>query len=400
MNLEERFLKYVSFDTQSQENSTTFPSTLKQHELANYLVDELHNLGIENASKDQYGYVYAKIEGTLPQTIGLIAHVDTALELTGANVKPRIIPSYDGSDITFPNGLKMTPADFPVLSTLKGCRLITTSGDTLLGADDKAGIAIIMTLVDKIRKQNAKYPSIFVCFTPDEETGDGTKFFNYDLYKVDFAYTLDGADIKYLNYECFNAATAIITINGKSIHPGEAKDKLVNSLEVAHEFHGMLPKMMKPEHTTGYEGFNHLNNVEGGVQQTTLHYIIRNHDFALFEEQKQEFLNISNALNQKYGDNTVQVQLIESYRNMKELIEPHHEIIDYPIEALRRHGITCEIVPIRGGTDGARLSYNGILCPNLGTGSYNHHGPFEIANITQMEQMVDVLITMLTEVIH
>ncbi len=399
MTILERFIKYVKIDTQAVEDSSTFPSSLKQLKLADLLVEELHSLGISNAFRDEYGYVYAKIEGSKPQTVGLIAHMDTALEMPDENVNPQVIESYDGKDIILKNGLAIKVSEFPFLAELVGKKLVTTDGNTLLGADDKAGIAIIMQLLEVLPQIKEPLPSLFICFTPDEEIGDGTKYFNYDLFKVDFAYTLDGADIKYINYENFNAASAHITINGKSIHPGEAKDKLINSMEVAHEFHSMLPHEAKPEYTSWYEGFNHMTGISGCVQQTTMSYIIRNHDLKLFNEQKELFKSIASKLNEKYGEGTVVLDLQDSYMNMAELIKPHFEIVQYAIDALALHGIKAEIVPIRGGTDGARLSYGGILTPNLGTASYNHHGAMEIANITQMEQMVEVLITMLTKVI-
>ena len=399
MTILERFIKYVKIDTQAVEDSSTFPSSLKQLKLADLLVDELKSLGISNAFRDEYGYVYAKVEGSKPQTVGLIAHMDTALEMSDENVNPQVIESYDGKDIVLKNGLQIKVSEFPFLAELVGRKLVTTDGNTLLGADDKAGIAIIMQLLEVLPQIKEPLPSLFICFTPDEEIGDGTKYFNYDLFKVDYAYTLDGADIKYINYENFNAASANITINGKSIHPGEAKDKLINSMEVAHEFHAMLPHEAKPEYTSWYEGFNHMTGINGCVQQTTMSYIIRNHDLKLFNEQKELFKSNASKLNEKYGEGTVVLDLQDSYMNMAELIKPHFEIVQYAIDALSMHGIKAEIVPIRGGTDGARLSYGGILTPNLGTASYNHHGAMEIANISQMEQMVDVLITMLTKVI-
>lgn len=398
MNLLERFITYVKFDTQSAENSDTFPSTLKQHALADFLVNELHEIGVKNAFKDEYGYVYGKIEGKKPLTIGLIAHMDTALEVTDENVRPNIIENYNGKDITLETGLQIKVEDFPFLKEFVGNTLVTTSGDTLLGADDKAGIAIIMTLADKILKSNEEYPSLFICFTPDEEIGDGAKYFNYDLFKVDFAYTLDGGPINVFNYENFNAASAKVIVNGKSIHPGEAKDKMINSINVAMEFDGLLPKQKRPEYTQMYEGFNHLNGIEGGVQQTELDYIIRNHDLNLLEMQKNEFKNAAEFLNKKYGQGTIDLQIVDSYRNMKEFIVPHPEILELPKKALKLFGIDSIDYPIRGGTDGARLTYEGVLTPNLGTGSYNHHGAMEFANITEMNLFVDVLFAMLTKI--
>lgn len=396
MNLLERFLKYVSFDTQSADESTTFPSTLKQHQLADFLVQELHSLGVSNAYKDEFSYVYGKILGRINKSIGLIAHLDTALEISGENVKPNIIDQYNGESIILKNGLNISKNDFPFLTNLIGHKLVTTDGTTLLGADDKAGIAIIMTLVEKIVNSKEDLPTIYIAFTPDEEVGNGTLHFNYDYFKVDFAYTIDGGPINYINYENFNAASAIVKVNGKSIHPGSAKNKMINSLMIAMEFDRLLPQNARPEYTEDHEGFNHLNDLNGSVSNTQMNYIIRNHDFEQFEKQKQDFIRIKDYLNQKYGYEIINLQIIDSYRNMKELILPHPEILNYPACALREFGYEPVMEPIRGGTDGARLSYEGILCPNLGTGSYNHHGPMEFSDITDMNKMVDILFYMLT----
>lgn len=396
MNILERFLKYVSFDTQSAEESNTFPSTLKQHKLADYLVEELKSLGVDNAFKDEHSYVYAKIPGKINKSIGLIAHLDTALEIKGDDVKPNIIKDYDGNDIILANGIEISTKDYPFLNSLVNHQLITTDGNTLLGADDKAGIAIIMSVVEKVLSTNDLYPTIYIAFTPDEEVGNGTLYFNYDYFKVDFAYTIDGGPINYINYENFNAASASVKINGKSIHPGSAKNKMVNSLMVAMEFDRLLPEKSRPEFTEGYEGFNHLNDMNGGVNETNMNYIIRNHDFNLFEQQKSDFVNAMNYLNNKYGYQVVELGIVDSYRNMKELILPHQEILDYPIQALKSFNLQPVMEPIRGGTDGARLSYEGVLCPNLGTGSYNHHGPMEIADITDMTKMVEIITHMLS----
>lgn len=396
MNLLERFLKYVSFDTQSADESSTFPSTLKQHQLADFLVQELHSLGVTNAYKDEFSYVYGKIPGRINKSIGLIAHLDTALEISGENVKPNIIDQYNGESIILKNGLNISKNDFPFLTNLIGHKLVTTDGTTLLGADDKAGIAIIMTLVEKIVNSKEDLPTIYIAFTPDEEVGNGTLHFNYDYFKVDFAYTIDGGPINYINYENFNAASAIVKVNGKSIHPGSAKNKMINSLMIAMEFDRLLPQNARPEYTEAHEGFNHLNDLNGSVSNTQMNYIIRNHDFEQFEKQKQDFIRIKDYLNQKYGYEIINLEIIDSYRNMKELILPHPEILNYPACALREFGYEPVMEPIRGGTDGARLSYEGILCPNLGTGSYNHHGPMEFSDITDMNKMVDILFYMLT----
>ena len=399
MTLLDRFLKYVSFDTQSDPDSTTYPSTLKQHKLADYLVKELLDLGVDNAFKDEFAYVYGIIPGKINKKIGLIAHMDTATEMSGANIKPNIIENYDGKDIKLASGLDILVKDFPFLTKFKGNTLVTTSGDTLLGADDKAGIAVIMTLIEKRLVSKNDFPTIYVCFTPDEEIGGGTDHFNVKYFDVDFAYTLDGSSIDTINFENFNACNAIVTIEGNSIHPGEAYQRLINSQEVAVEFHNLLPHEMRPEYTKDYEGFFHLTDMVGEVQKTTLKYIIRDHDLELFKQKKALILSVRDDLNKKYKNKIVEVELKDQYFNMAELIKPHPEIIEIPRKALKDYNIEMKCLPIRGGTDGAMLSFKGILCPNLGTGSYNHHGAKELANITEMNQFVDILITMLTKYI-
>lgn len=396
MTILERFLTYVSYDTQSDPDSNTYPSTLKQHKLGEELVRELKELGIDNAYKDEYGYVYAILEGEMNKKIGLISHMDTATELSGKNVKPRIIDKYDGKDIILPNQMIISPKDFPFLNDLIGDTLVTTSGDTLLGADDKAGIAIIMSILDELIKSNKPHPTIYVAFTPDEEIGRGTAHFNYDFFKVDFAYTLDGAAIDNIDYENFNAASLKVTIKGNSIHPGEAKGKLINSQELAFKFHSLLPTNEKPEYTEKYEGFFHLTNMNGEVENTVLKYIIRDHDTDRFNQRKEFVKGLSNKLNQELGGEYIQIEIKDSYYNMADLIKPHPEIIDIPKKALAMYNIKAKSEPIRGGTDGAMLSYGGILCPNLGTGSYNHHGARELASITKMTLLKDILVTMFT----
>ena len=395
MTLLERFLKYVSFDTQSDPDSTTYPSTLKQHALADALVEELHELGIANAYKDEYCNVYAKIPGTINKSIGFIAHMDTATEMSDKDVKPIIMENYNGEDIHLPFGVDILTKDFPFLKGFKGDTIVTTSGDTLLGADDKAGIAIIMDLIAKRLASNEAFPTIYVAFTPDEEIGGGTDHFNVDYFKVDFAYTLDGSSIGEINYENFNAAKAIVEINGNSIHPGEAYLRLINSQELAFEFHNCLPHEQKPEYTKDHEGFFHLTNIEGEVQKTTLKYIIRDHDLTKFMEKKALINQIKDQLNAKYQQELITLNIKDQYFNMAELIKPHPEILEIPTKALKDYGINLKFVPIRGGTDGAMLSFKGILCPNLGTGSYNHHGAKELANITEMAKFVEILLHML-----
>ena len=399
MNILDRFLKYVSFDTQADPNSPTFPSTLKQHKLGEYLVNELKELGINNAFKDEYGYVYAYLKGDIDKTIGLIAHLDTATEMSGKDVKPIIHKHYDGKDIILPNGLIIKTSDFSFLPDFIGDTIVTTSGDTLLGADDKAGISLIMDVLEKLITNKPSHPNLFIAFTPDEEIGEGTTHFNYDLFKVDFAYTIDGGKIDVINYENFNAATAIITINGISIHPGDALNKMINSQELANQFHQMLPPNDKPEHTSNYQGFYHLTKMQGEVIKTTLQYIIRDHDDQLFQERKALIKNIAHKLNDQYHQELIKVDIIDSYYNMAKLFNNKEYILSYPLDALKLNHIKPSFKPIRGGTDGARLSYGGILCPNLPTGSYNHHGPYEIANINQMELLSKVYYDMLTIVI-
>ncbi len=398
MSIKDKFLKYVSFDTQSDENSETSPSTMKQKLLGEELVREFKALNIANAYMDEFSYVYAKIAGNMPgnKCIGLIAHLDTAMEMSGADIKPQVISNYDGCDISLGNGTILSPKDFPNLLNAIGHELITTDGTTLLGADDKAGIAIIMELLTRLLGGDYCYPDLMICFTPDEEIGRGTDHFNYDYFKVDFAYTLDGSYVNMINYENFNAASAHLVFNGRSIHPGTAKGQMINSMLVAVDFQNCLPAFENPAYTEKYEGFNHPTSITGEVQQTKMTYIIRNHNKELFEKQKRTFRNTASFLNQKYGENTVELTIKDSYLNMNELVLAKPEVLDYPVKALNAHQLQPTFVPIRGGTDGARLSYGGIICPNLGTGSFNHHGALEYADIYEMNKMVEVLITMLS----
>ena len=392
-----RFLKYVSFDTQSSDTTFTHPSTVKQKELAKYLVDELHTLGVDNAFMDEYSYVYAKISGTNEEkTIGLAAHLDTALECSGV-VNPKIIEKYNGEVIKINDYSFLDPKVFTQLNNQIGETLVTTDGTSLLGADDKAGIAIIMTLVEKILKEGKEYPNLIILFTPDEEIGEGTDKLNYEIFNPDFAYTLDGGAITDINYENFNAATAFLTFTGKAIHPGSAKCKMVNSQLVAMEFNSMLPDI-RPDNTELYEGFDHITKISGGVEETKVEYIIRNHDLNLFHKQIQDFYDITNKLNAKYGYEVVKCVIKHSYSNMSEKVTKMPYVLDYPVNAIKAKGLVPHFVPIRGGTDGARMSYNGVVTPNLGTGGYNCHGPLEYASIDEMNQMVDILFDMLKEI--
>ncbi len=403
MSLLENFIKYVKIDTQSSDEGITNPTTQKQFNLGNMLVDELKSLGIENAFIDDHCYVYGFIPSNTDsnESIGLIAHLDTATEMTGDNVKPNIIEKYDGKDIILNKELNivMSPKDFPSLNNQVGKTIITTDGTTLLGADDKAGIAIIMEVVKIINEDpSLPHPNILITFTPDEEVGKGTDSFNYDFYEkhnCKMAYTLDGDEINTLNFENFNAASAKVIVHGKAIHPGSAKNKMVNSIHLAIEFHSMLPVDMVPSKTEKYEGFNHLNDFEGSVELTTMHYIIRNHDMKKFREQIEMFHQITNFLNFKYGDDIFELVVNDSYYNMRELVLQSPKVLEYAIKALTRKGLTPELEPIRGGTDGARLSFSGIITPNLGTGGGNYHGKYEYASITDMNKMIEIVIEIL-----
>lgn len=393
-----RFLNYVKINTMSDPNSTSHPSTKCQFNLGKVLVDELLDLGVTNAYMDKYGYVYGYIPSNSKKdikTIGFISHMDTSPDLTGENVNPRMIFNYNGEDVVLneEKNIVMSVKEFPFLKNRVGETLIVTDGTTLLGADDKAGIAEIMTLVEYIHDHKEfEHGIIRICFTPDEEIGEGTSKFNYEEFKVDFAYTVDGGAEGSIDYENFNAASADVEINGINIHPGSAKGHMINSILIAMEFNNLLPSFNKPENTTMYEGFNHLNDIEGTVENTKMHYIIRNHDKELFNKQKQNFLDIQEFLNKKYETNPVKVTIKDTYYNMYEYLKDHMEIVDIAKEATIMEGIAPIISPIRGGTDGATLTYNNILCPNLGTGGYNCHGRYECITTEAMDKCVNILI--------
>lgn len=403
----QRFLNYISFDTQSNPNSIESPSTSKQKIFGKYLVDELKKIGIDNSYLDEYGYIYAYIPSNTSstQTIGLIAHMDTSFDCSGANINPKIIENYDGKDIMLNQDKKiiLSTNEFPSLNHKIGHTLITTDGTTLLGADDKAGICIIISTIEKIILDNLPHPNIIVTLTPDEEIGEGTRHFNYQYYKekkCHLAYTLDGGDIQYISFENFNAASCKITIHGTSIHPGSAKGKLVNSIFIAQEIISLFPKAQVPELTENREGFFHLSDIIGNVEKTTLSYIIRNHDLQLFEKQKELVKKIVSFINDKYGENTAILTLYDSYYNMRECVLKEPIILEYAIKALKRNGIQPEFEAIRGGTDGARLSFEGILTPNLGTGGENFHGPYEYLDFTDMQKMIEVLLTLMQVIIE
>lgn len=402
MNIEERFLKYVSFDTQSDEYSNTTPSTLKQLELGKELVKEMLEIGISDAHLDEYGIVYGTIKGNGGQgdIIGFIAHMDTSPDASGTNIKPQKITNYDGSIITINKelGLTLDPDKFNILNKMIGHDLITTDGTTLLGADDKAGVAIIMDLANYLYEHpEVKHNDIKIAFTPDEEVGRGPDNFDVKKFNAQYAYTLDGGDIEEYNYENFNAYSAKVEITGKSIHPGDAKNKMVSAINVAIEFENMLPEQMKPYYTDNYDGFNHLHHLEGGCQKATMEYIIRNHDYDIAQKQIADFKRIKTYLDEKYGYELVKLDIQESYLNMAKIIKDNYYIIDNLNQAMTKVGIKAQATPIRGGTDGARLTFMGLPCPNIGTGGANFHGPFEFVSLTMMKQAVEVLKELIKE---
>jgi tripeptide aminopeptidase len=390
----ERFLRYVKVDTQSDHDSGKHPSTEKQKNLSRMLESELKVLGLP-AFTDDYGYVYAKIEKNVEgaPAIGFVAHVDTSPDAPGAGVNPRIIKKYDGAVIKLNDKLEMGPALYPALKRVIGEDIIVTDGNTLLGADDKCGVAEIMELAEYfVANPKEKHGDIFICFTPDEEIGEGADHFNYDYFKADFAYTADGSEVGGIEYENFNAASAVVSFIGKSIHPGTAKNKMINALHLAMEFHQLLPIFKNPAFTEKYEGFNHLTGLTGEVEKATSKYIIRNHDMEKFSTQKKEFEIIRDYMNARYGYEAVILSIKDTYYNMYEIIKNHMHIIDLAEQAIKNVGVTPFFEAIRGGTDGARLTYQGLLCPNLGTGGYQFHGRLEFASIQQMEKAVSIFI--------
>ena len=395
MDITQRFLKYVSYDTTSEEISASIPSTPGQKVLGAALVEEMQAMGIANARMDTYGYVYGTIPATDPQapSIGFIAHMDTSPDITGKDVKPRIVKNYDGGDILLneTQQIILSPSDYPILSIYKGQDIIVTDGTTLLGADDKAGIAAILSAAEQILSDSRPHGAVQIGFTPDEEIGRGADHFDIPGFGADYAYTVDGGTIGGLEYENFNAASASVTIHGKNIHPGSAKHKMKNSMLIAIEFNGMLPAFEIPAYTEGYEGFAHLIEMNGSVEKTTLSYILRDHDSDKLEARKQRFSANASFLNEKYGAGTVELTLQDHYRNMKETLAPHMHIIEKAKQAMEQAGITPRIDPIRGGTDGARLSYEGLPCPNIFTGGENMHGRYEFLPIPSLEKCAEVI---------
>ena len=395
MELMDRFLRYVSYPTPSDEHSETCPSTEGQRVLGRLLVDELTTMGARDAHMDADGYVYAVIPANRPErhpVIGLIAHMDTSPDCSGEHIRAAVVP-YPGGDLTLneAQGIVLSPADYPILENHKGKHLVVTDGTTLLGADDKAGVAEIMDMAERLLRTDRPHGEVRVAFTPDEEIGRGADRFDVAKFGCDFAYTADGGTLGELEYENFNAASASLTVHGLNIHPGSAKGKMKNALTMAMEFHAMLPAEETPERTEGYEGFFHLTEGSGTVEEAQLHYIIRDHDREKFEEKKARFLRNAEALNRKYGAGTFDAEVRDSYYNMKEKILPHMDVVHRAEAAMRKVGITPVTVPIRGGTDGARLSYMGLPCPNLCTGGENYHGRFEFIPVEDMALCADML---------
>ena len=400
MDIVERFLNYVSFDTQSSEETHTTPSTEKQRVFAQYLKEELIREGLQDVELDELGYLYATLPSNTSKqvpTIGFIAHMDTSPDASGTDVKPNIVTHYDGNDIILSKGLVTSVETFPELLAHKGEDLIVTDGTTLLGADDKAGIAEIMTCAEFLMTARCSHATLKIGFTPDEEIGRGADLFDVKGFGADYAYTADGGAIGEIEYENFNAAGAKVQFNGLSIHPGSAKDKMVNSQYIAMEFQSLLPAHQKPESTEGYEGFIHLTDMQGEVEQSQLRYIIRDHDMEKFEEKKAVMAAAAAFINAKYGQGTLELAIRDSYFNMRKCIEPCMHIVERAKKAMIAAGMEPVEVPIRGGTDGARLSYEGLPCPNLCTGGMNYHGRFEYIPVEDMEKCVKMLVNILTE---
>lgn len=398
MALVERFLKYVSFDTQSSEETEVTPSTPGQMVFAKYLKEELESLGLEDITLDEHGYLFATLPANIDKpvpTIGFIAHMDTSPDMSGKDVSPRIVQNYDGSDIVLcaEENVVLSPSQFPELLDHKGEDLIVTNGKTLLGADDKAGIAEIVSAIVYLKEHpEIKHGKIRIGFNPDEEIGLGAHKFDVEKFGCDWAYTMDGGEVGELEFENFNAASAKITFKGRNVHPGYAKNKMINSIRVANRFCAMLPAHETPEHTEGYEGFYHLISFNGDVEQTTVAYIIRDHDRARFESRKKKIERFVGEINAEYGEGTATLELRDQYYNMREKIEPVMHIIDTAFAAMEAVGVKPNVKPIRGGTDGAQLSFKGLPCPNIFAGGLNFHGRYEFVPIQNMEKAMKVIV--------
>ena len=399
MRAYERLLKYVKVWTTSDPESGTHPSTMRQFDLAHQLVQELKDLGLTDAHVDEHCYVYATLPATPGQEsakpLGFIAHMDTADDASGENVNPQIHPNYDGGKVVLPaTGTVLDPAQFPFLTEMKGQTLITTDGSPLLGADDKAGVSEIMTMLERVISEKRPHGKLCIGFTPDEEIGEGASLFDVEGFGAAYAYTVDGEDAGEISYENFNAAAAVVTIHGFSVHPGSAKNTMINAQNVAMEFHAALPAFSRPEHTEGREGFFHLTSMVGDVTTAKLGYIVRDHDAAKFAARKAQMEHIAACLNERYGEGTVELDIHDSYHNMLEKIQPHFHLVENARKAIRAAGLEPIETPVRGGTDGATLSYMGLPCPNLGTGGFNFHGPCECITAEKMDQCTEILLNL------
>jgi len=400
----DKFLRYISVETTSDPDSETQPSTPSQVEFMKTLVKELEQMGVKDVSLDEFGYVMASIpsnlnNGETAPKLGFIAHVDTSPDAPGKDIKPQFFHNYDGGEIVInkEKNLVLSPIEFPELKKYIGQTIITSDGNTLLGADDKAGVAEIMSAVEYIfTHPDFKHGEIKIAFTPDEEIGRGVDKFDVTRFGAEFAYTLDGGEIGEMEYENFNAASAKIFIQGRNIHPGYAKNKMINSILLATEFNSLLPVEQRPELTEGYEGFIHVVHMSGTVEESMIQYIIRDHDRAKFEEKKKLVEDCTDFMNCKYKDNRFRLELKDQYYNMKEKVEPHYHIIEKAVEAMKKAGITAQVRPIRGGTDGARLSYMGLPCPNIFAGGHNFHGKLEYVPAESMEKAVEVIINLIS----
>lgn len=400
-NIKDRFLRYVAVDTQSNEESASQPSDAKELVLLRMLRDELLGLGVK-AELDEWGYVMATIpsnmEGKVP-AIGFIAHVDTSPDASGKDVRPQIIENYDGGDIALKGvpGMSLKPSEFPELLAHKGETIITTDGTTLLGADDKAGVAEIMDAVQYIvNHPEFRHGEIRIGFTPDEEIGRGVVKFDVEKFGAEYAYTMDGGEVGELEFENFNAASATVSIQGRNVHPGYAKGKMLNSIHIGQEFDSLLPACQRPEHTEGYEGFYHLIATRGTVEESTLTYIIRDHDRAMFEKRKETMLECAEFINRRYGQGTATVTLKDQYYNMREQVEPHYHVVEKAIRAMEMAGVEPRIQPIRGGTDGANLSFKGLPCPNIFAGGLNFHGRYEWVPLESMQKAAAVILNIIS----
>ena len=397
MALLERFLKYVSIHTTSDENTGLVPSTPQQMEFAKILAEELKDMGMQDVSLDKKGYLMATLPSNIDKdvpTVGFISHLDTSPDMSGKNVKPRIVENYDGNDIILneKENIVLSPKQFPELTMYRGQSLVVTNGLTLLGADDKAGIAEIMTAMDYfIKNPDVKHGKVRIAFNPDEEIGLGAHHFDVEKFGCQFAYTMDGGEIGELEYENFNAAGAKVTFYGTNVHPGYAKNKMVNSMKIATKFMATVPANESPEYTDGYEGFYHLTGIGGDVEKTTVSYIIRDHDRKKFEERKAHLQMLVDKINSEFGDNTATLEVKDQYYNMKEKVEPVKYIVDIASEAIRQAGVEPKVKPIRGGTDGAQLSFKGLPCPNIFAGGHNFHGKYEFVPIQSIEKATEVV---------